>query len=171
MQKALILFIVGFSLLIFTGCPYGSTFSAGDQKKAVLIKKLSGTWLSTSPGLTKMKITDLQKNSKGYRLSFDAGTFYDAQGLMQLDTAYAVHINKIEGHLIASVREPAQEGKFFFYKVDMKTPDTLVTYEVDEKVFDKAVYKTAEDFRKDLAGKLKEKATFVEKKVWARKKK
>ena len=172
MQKALIIFIVSFSLLVFTGCPYGSTFSAGDQKKATLIKKLAGTWQSNGPGLSKMKISDLKKNLKGYQLNFEPGTTYDPQGMMQLDTTYTVHINKVEGSMIASVREPAPEGKFYFYKVEMKAPDTLITYEVDEKRFEKDIYKTADEFRSSLASKIKEKGTlFIEKKVWVRKKK
>lgn len=170
MQKALTLFIVSFSLLIFTGCPYGSTFSAGDQKKAVAVKQLTGTWTSNGPGLTKMVITDLKKNYKGYQLGFEPNSTYDPQGMMQVDTVYAVHINKIEGNLIASVREPAPEGKFYFYKVELKG-DSLFSYEVDEKAFEKDIYKTEGEFRTALATKLKEKKIFIEKKVWLRKKK
>lgn len=117
-----------------------------------------------------MVITNLKKNTKGYQLGFEPGSTYDAQGMMQVDTVYAVHINKIEGHLIASVREPAPEGKFYFYKVELKG-DSLFTYEVDEKAFGKDVYKTEADFRNAIALKVKDKATFIEKKVWLRKKK
>ncbi|UPT66747.1 MAG: hypothetical protein M0D57_20320 [Sphingobacteriales bacterium JAD_PAG50586_3] len=170
MQRIAIFFILSFSLIIFAGCPYGSTFSAGDTKKAVAIKKITGTWESKAPGITTMVIADLKKNYKGYQLGFEPGSTYDPQGMMQIDTAYAVHINTIEGHLIASVREPAPEGKFFFYKVELKG-DSLYTHEVDEKAFDKEVYKTEADFRTALATKLKNKAVFIEKKVWWRKKK
>ncbi len=170
MQRIAIFFILSFSLIIFAGCPYGSSFSAGDQKKAVLVKQLTGTWTSNGPGLTKMVITDLKKNIKGYQLGFEPGSTYDPQGMMQVDTVYAVHINKIEGHLIASVREPAPEGKFYFYKVELKG-DSLFSYEVDEKAFDAVVYKTETDFRTALATKLKTSTIFIEKKVWLRKKK
>ncbi len=169
MRNTLLLLMACLGLLIFTGCPYGSKFTAADEKKALLINGLAGKWYSETPGVRDIEIRYLAKNTKGYELILPAGTLYDRQGLMPLDTLYSFYINKIAGVQIVTVRERAPEGKYFFFKFELTDANEFTLWEVDEKKFDKQLFTTQDDFRKAMLEKLKDKSTFIEPKVFKRK--
>lgn len=169
MRKTFLIISTWLCLLVFTGCPYGSKFTAADEKKALLINGLEGKWKSETPGVRDIEIRHLAKNVKGYELIIPQGTLYDRQGLMPLDTLYTFYINKIAGAQIVTVRERAPEGKYFYFKFELTNTNEFTLWEVDEKKFDKQIYTTQEDFRKSIAEKLKDKSIFIEPKVFKRK--
>lgn len=168
MQKQVVFIAAMAALVLFSACPYGSKHSAGDEKKAVTVKGITGSWVTKNPGLPAMHIATMPGKKKVYKLVLPQNSLYDAQGMMPLDTNYTLHINKISNHLIASIKEPAPEGKFYFFKVEMKGTDTLITHEVKDDKFGKTLYTYAVDFRKALATKLTEKDIFTDRKVWVR---
>lgn len=170
MQKQVVFIAAMAALVLFSACPYNSIHSAGEEKKALKVKGITGSWITKYPGLASMRITTIQGRKNVYKLLLPQNSIYDNKSKAPLDTNYTLHINKINNHLIASIRKPTPDDNFYFLKVEMKGADTLITYEVNGNKFGKTIYTYAVDFRKALAAKLTEKDIFTDRKVWVRSK-